>query len=68
MKKRYYCLAVIGMLAFGIFVCRRDTNAADQIAIEANAADQIAVEANAVDTVAGQSAIEEVVELTMADN
>ncbi|WP_155838471.1 hypothetical protein [Butyrivibrio proteoclasticus] len=58
MKKRYYCLAVIGMLAFGIFVCRRDTNAADQIAVEANA----------VDTVAGQSAIEEVVELTMADN
>lgn len=58
MKKRYYCLAVIGMLAFGIFVCRRDTNAADQIAVEANA----------VDTVAGQSAIEEVVELTMANN
>lgn len=58
MKKRYYCLAVIGMLAFGIFVCRRDTNAADQIAVEANA----------VDTVAGQNAIEEVVELTMADN
>ena len=58
MKKRYYCLAVIGMLAFGIFVCRRDTDAADQIAVEANA----------VDTVAGQSAIEEVVELTMADN
>ena len=58
MKKRYYCLAVIGMLAFGVFVCRRDTNAADQIAVEANA----------VDTVAGQSAIEEVVELTMADN
>ncbi|ADL33438.1 hypothetical protein bpr_I0695 [Butyrivibrio proteoclasticus B316] len=58
MKKRYYCLAVIGMLAFGIFVCRRDTNAADQIVVEANA----------VDTVAGQSAIEEVVELTMADN
>lgn len=58
MKKRYYCLAVIGMLAFGVFVCRRDTNAADQIAVEANT----------VDTVAGQSAIEEVVELTMADN
>ena len=58
MKKRYYCLAVIGMLAFGIFVCRRDTNAADQIAVETNA----------VDNVAGQSAIEEVVELTMADN
>ncbi len=58
MKKRYYCLAVIGMLAFGVFVCRRDTNAADQIAVEANA----------FDTVAGQRAIEEVVELTMADN
>lgn len=57
MKKRYYLLAVIGMLVFGAITCRNT-----------EIAEQAAIEAEAVETIASQNAIEDVVELSMADN
>ena len=57
MKKRYYLIAVIGMLVFGAITCRNT-----------EIAEQAAIEAEAVETIASQNAIEDVVELSMADN